>query len=98
MSCDVVKFLLLKDSSPLVIVLVSQIIVRSMIGTRIEQVNSLQNLDSFHGGVVHSFTGTPEEAEELLSFENVYIGEINKLPKSSMLFFGLKSARFPFKP
>eukprot|EP00898_Chlorokybus_atmophyticus_P001064 jgi/Chlat1/1959/Chrsp157S02269 len=38
-------------------------------------VEALQrNRDRFRGGVVHSFTGTADEAQQLLSFPNVYIG------------------------
>ncbi|GMH45721.1 hypothetical protein BSKO_13684 [Bryopsis sp. KO-2023] len=33
-----------------------------------------ENVGDFYGGVVHSFTGTPEEALALLEMENVYIG------------------------
>ncbi|CAN1277718.1 Deoxyribonuclease TATDN1 [Linum perenne] len=45
----------------------------------------------FTGGVTHSFTGTAEESNKLLSFKNMYIGEItfSLANLSSALFLGL---------
>ncbi|KAL4591862.1 hypothetical protein LXL04_004836 [Taraxacum kok-saghyz] len=33
-----------------------------------------QNKHRFHGGVAHSFTGTPEDRDKLLTFNNLFIG------------------------
>lgn len=34
----------------------------------------LQNLSRFHGGVVHSFTGSLDDLRRLSTFENLFIG------------------------
>uniref|UniRef100_A0A453BMD5 Uncharacterized protein n=1 Tax=Aegilops tauschii subsp. strangulata TaxID=200361 RepID=A0A453BMD5_AEGTS len=38
-----------------------------------------QNLYRFPGGVTHSFTGTAEERDKLLSIENMFIGHFPPL-------------------